>query len=92
MTRILAVLVLVALAIAGVQSWRLSRASDSLAAAQAKVSAYAEAAQIRKQQDADLDRLRSDAAGRDDQLSTAKGGDNALSPYLAGAALVLWPD
>lgn len=92
MTQILAVLVLVALAIAGVQSWRLSRTSDDLAAAQAKVSAYAEAAQIRKQQDADLDRLRKDAATLDDDLSTAKGGDNALSPYFADAARKLWPD
>ena len=92
MTRILAVLVLVALATAGVQSWRLSRASDALATAQAKVSAYAEAAQIRKAQDADLDRLRKDAAALDADLSTAKGGDNALSPYLADAARKLWPD
>ena len=92
MTRILAVLVLVALTLAGVQSWRLSRASAALTASQAKVSAYAEAAQIRKQQDADLDRLRSDATALDADLSTAKGGDNALSPYLADAARKLWPD
>lgn len=77
-----------AVAIAGWQHYRTLCAD--LAAAEAKVSAYAEAIEIRRRADEDLARIESDAREIDDHLSTAEGGDAALSGYLSDAAQRLW--
>ncbi len=92
MTRLLVIAALLAAIAAGLQTWRLSRAEDRASAAEAKVTAYAEAAQIRALQDADLARLRKQAADLDDYLSTSTkgGGDAGLSPFLSDAAGQLW--
>lgn len=81
----------IATAFALLQSWRLSQAETRLDAAEAKVAAYTEAAQIRAKQDADLAQLRRTAAEVDTYLSTAGGGDVPLSDYLSDAARKLWP-
>ncbi|WP_112312482.1 hypothetical protein [Pseudogemmobacter bohemicus] len=91
MIRILAAVALLAALAAGVQSWRLDLARDRAEAAEAKVSAYAEAARMRADQDRRQEALRREAVALDQELSTMEGADGALSDYLRDAARRLWP-
>lgn len=91
MTRLLLIGTAVTLLAAGVQSWRVSRLSDRLTAAQSQLGAYVEAAAIRARQDAEQARLRDAAAALDEDLAHMEGGDAPLDAYLSDAARKLWP-
>lgn len=91
MIRILIGLFVTAALLAGVQSWRFGQALDRALAAEAQVSAYAEAARIRADQDRRQARLREEAASLDQELQSMEGSDGTLSDYLRDAARRLWP-
>ncbi|RWR31384.1 hypothetical protein D2T29_10080 [Sinirhodobacter populi] len=91
MIRLLVIGTVVALLAAGVQSWRVTRLSEQLTAAQSQLGAYAEAAAIRARQDAEQARLRDAAVALDEDLSHMEGGDAPLDTYLSDAARKLWP-
>ncbi|SOB97640.1 hypothetical protein SAMN05877809_1027 [Rhodobacter sp. JA431] len=69
----------------------LAATRADLAAAQGMVTAYAEAAEIRRRSDEEQTRLREEAAALDHQLESMEGGDAPLSDYLRTAAGRLWP-
>lgn len=74
--------------------WQQGRADAALEraeAAESLVVGYREAAQMRAAQDANLARLRDDAAAIDHDLNTMEGGDAPLSGYLSDTAGKLWP-
>ncbi|HEY0275627.1 MAG TPA: hypothetical protein VGC31_06115 [Paenirhodobacter sp.] len=91
MTRGLLIAMAAALVFAGVQSWRISRLSEKLTAAQTQISAYSEAVAIRARQDAEQSRLQQVARTLDEDLSVMEGGDAPLDTYLSDAARKLWP-
>ncbi len=92
MTRaILIVAALVALIAAG-QTWRANRLSDRLDRAEAALSGYREAAEIRAREDRRLTELATEAATLDRDLATQEGADAPLGDYLSAAARRLWPD
>lgn len=79
-----------ALALALGQSWRLSIWRERAQAAEARVSAYAEAARIRSRHDRQMAGLAAAAAALDDDLDRMEGGDAPLSDFLRAAAGRLW--
>ncbi|HEY0212153.1 MAG TPA: hypothetical protein VGC40_00960 [Paenirhodobacter sp.] len=81
----------VAVALIGFQSWRVSRLSQQLESAQAQVGAYATAVAIRAKQDTEQAKLRDAARSLDENLSKMEGGDAPLDAYLSAAAGKLWP-
>lgn len=87
---ILACVIAVLAASAGLQTWRLNQWRDAAQAAEAKNRAWAEAARIRKEADRRLEQIRRDAASIDHDLNTMEGGDAPLDPYLRDAARRLW--
>ncbi|WP_102222794.1 hypothetical protein [Acidimangrovimonas sediminis] len=98
---IAAALAALALAAAGVAWWQIDRAASlaatlvttrkDLAASEAQVAAYEEAARIRQADDARRAEIDATATERDHALQSDPGGDAPLSDYLAGAARRLWP-
>ncbi|MFE3836951.1 hypothetical protein [Pseudogemmobacter sonorensis] len=91
MTRAVAILALIATAVAAVQTWRVERTQARAEAAEAMVSAYEEAARMRRDQDARQAALRAEAQAMDHELAQGEGADAPLSDYLSGAAGRLWP-
>lgn len=87
MIRIAAALGLVA-ALAGLTAWHYRGRALT---AEARVAAYAEAAELRRQQDARQARLRAEAQDLDHDLATGEGANAPLSDYLRDAAGRLWP-
>lgn len=73
------------------QQGRADAALERAEAAESLVVGYREAAQMRAAQDANLARLRDDAAAIDHDLNTMEGGDAPLSGYLSDTAGKLWP-
>lgn len=91
MTRAILIGSLICIAIAAVQTWRVEALRTRAENAEAQVSAYAEAARMRADQDRRQDQLRREAAELDHDLATQEGADAPLSDYLSGAAGRLWP-
>lgn len=93
---ILPALLVAAIGVAGVQSWRLDRTAaaldrtaTALRDAERQVAAYAEAARISARVGADLAAQRDEAAKLDHDLNEG-GTDAPLSDYLRDAAGRLW--
>lgn len=83
--------VILAAALLAVTSWAAWHYRARALAAERKVAAYAEAAELRRQQDARQAQLRAEAQSLDHDLATKEGADGPLSDYLRDAAGRLWP-
>ena len=82
------ILAAVLLAVTGAAAWHYRARA---LAAEGRAAAYAEAAELRRQQDARQAQLRAEAQSLDHDLSTTEGANGPLSYYLRDAAGRLWP-
>ncbi len=88
--RLLLLALCAALALALAQSWRLALWRDRAQTAEARVSAYAEAARVRSQHERRHAALAAAAQALDHELNRMEGGDAPLSDFLRAAAGRLW--
>lgn len=83
-------LVLAAVLVGGT-SWAAWHYRGRALEAEGRAAAYAEAAELRRQQDARQAQLRAEAQALDHDLATKEGANGPLSDYLRDAAGRLWP-